>query len=187
MKAKYKGLMAAMIFILGIVNTSFAGDGKTFTLQECIATALTQNPLIKSSESDIEAATRTKNALAFFMGVQPESIGDIVGTLAADENIRQPEEYELIKSRPDILVLSKKAEQAKRKNLLALMRQDNTDRNAITAVVSELSGLQEEMQRMIDMHMLDMKAGLDKEQQKEFLDLIENTMTQGRQPVCPPN
>ena len=85
--------------------------------------------------------------------------------------------------------IDKKREEilAKRKNLLALMRQDNTDRNAVTAVVSEISGLQEEMQRMIAMHMLNMKAELDKEQQKEFLNLIENTMTQGRQPVCPPN
>jgi Spy/CpxP family protein refolding chaperone len=85
--------------------------------------------------------------------------------------------------------IDKKREEilAKRKNLLALMRQDNADRNAVTAVVSEISGLQEEMQRIIAMHMLNMKAELDKEQQKEFLDLIENTMTQGRQPVCPPN
>ncbi|MDA8104820.1 MAG: periplasmic heavy metal sensor [Nitrospiraceae bacterium] len=74
----------------------------------------------------------------------------------------------------------------KRKELITLMRQDNPDRNAIAAVVSEISGMQEEMQRTIAMHMLDMKAGLDKEQQKKFLDLIENTMTEGRQMGCPP-
>ena len=74
----------------------------------------------------------------------------------------------------------------KRKELITLMRQDNHDRNAIAAVVSEISGMQEEMQRTIVMHMLNMKAGLDKEQQKKFLDLIENAMTEGRQMGCPP-
>ena len=74
----------------------------------------------------------------------------------------------------------------KRKELIALMRQDNPDRKALASVVSEISGMQEEMQRMIAMHMLDMKAGLDKEQQKKFLDLIDNAMTEGRQMGCPP-
>ena len=75
---------------------------------------------------------------------------------------------------------------SKRKELITMMRQDNPDRNAIAAVVSEISGMQEEMQRMIAMHMLDMKAGLDKEQQNKFLDLIDNAMTEGRQMGCPP-
>jgi len=74
----------------------------------------------------------------------------------------------------------------KRKELIALMRQDNPDRKALASVVSEISGMQEEMQRMIAMHMLDMKAGLDKEQQNKFLDLIDNAMTEGRQMGCPP-
>ncbi len=75
---------------------------------------------------------------------------------------------------------------SKRKELIALMRQDNPDRNAIATVVSEISGMQEAMQSMIAMHMLGMKAGLDKEQQKKFLDLIENAMTEGRQMGCSP-
>jgi Spy/CpxP family protein refolding chaperone len=75
---------------------------------------------------------------------------------------------------------------SKRKELITLMRQDNPDRKALAAVVSEISGIQEEMQRMIAMHMLDMKAGLDTEQQKKFLDLIDNAMTEGRQMGCPP-
>lgn len=74
----------------------------------------------------------------------------------------------------------------KRKELITLMRQDNPDRNDIAAVVSKISGMQEEMQRMIAMHMLDMKAGLDKAQQDKFLDLIDNAMTEGRQMGCPP-
>jgi Spy/CpxP family protein refolding chaperone len=75
---------------------------------------------------------------------------------------------------------------SKRKELITLMRQDNPDRNAIAAVVSEISGMQEEMQRMIALHMLGMKAGLDKEQQKKFIDLIDNAMKDGRQMGCPP-
>ncbi len=75
---------------------------------------------------------------------------------------------------------------SKRKELITLMRQDNPDRNAIGTVLSNISGMQEEMQRMIAMHMLDMKAGLDKEQQNKFLDLIDNAMTEGRQMGCPP-
>jgi Spy/CpxP family protein refolding chaperone len=73
----------------------------------------------------------------------------------------------------------------KRKELITLMRQDNPDRNAIAAIVSEISVMQEEMQRMIAMHMLDIKAGLDKDQQKKFLDLVDNAMTDGRQIGCP--
>ena len=75
---------------------------------------------------------------------------------------------------------------SKRKELITLMRQDNPDRNAVAALVSKISGMQEEMQRMIAMHMLDMKAGLAKEQQNKFLDLIDNAMTEGRPMGCPP-
>lgn len=75
---------------------------------------------------------------------------------------------------------------SRRKELMVMMRQDNPDRRALAAVVSEISGMQEGMQRMIAMHMLDMKTGLDKEQQKKFLDLIENAMTEGRQMGCTP-
>lgn len=75
---------------------------------------------------------------------------------------------------------------AKKKELIALLRQNNPDRTAISAVLSEISGMQEQMQRMIAMHMLDVKAGLDKDQQRQFFDLIEKAMTEGRQMGCPP-
>jgi Spy/CpxP family protein refolding chaperone len=75
---------------------------------------------------------------------------------------------------------------SKRKELITLMRQDNPDRQAIATIVSQISGIQEQMQGMIAMHMLDIRAGLDKDQQKKFLDLIENAMTEGRQMGCPP-
>jgi Spy/CpxP family protein refolding chaperone len=75
---------------------------------------------------------------------------------------------------------------SKRKELITLMRQNNPDRKTIAAVVSQISGMQAQMQTMVAMHILTMKAGLDKDQQKKFLDLIENAMTEGRQMGCPP-
>jgi Spy/CpxP family protein refolding chaperone len=69
---------------------------------------------------------------------------------------------------------------SKRKELITLLRQDNPDKEAIAVVVSQISGMQEQLQKMIALHMLDMKSGLDKEQQKKFLDLVENAMTEGR-------
>jgi Spy/CpxP family protein refolding chaperone len=75
---------------------------------------------------------------------------------------------------------------AKRKELIEVLRQDNPDRKAIAAIVSEISGMQQQLQGMIAMHILDMKAGLDKDQRKKFLDLIEDAMLEGRQMGCPP-
>jgi len=75
---------------------------------------------------------------------------------------------------------------SKRKELITLMRRDNPDSKAIEDVVAEISNMQEKMQKMIAMHMLKMKAGLDKEQQMKFIDLIETAMTEGRQMGCTP-
>ena len=74
----------------------------------------------------------------------------------------------------------------KRKELIRLMRGDNPDVNAIDIVISEINVMQGEMQRKIAVHILEEKSLLDKAQQKKFLDLIENAMTQGKQPGCPP-
>jgi hypothetical protein len=65
----------------------------------------------------------------------------------------------------------------KRVTLLNLMRADIPDKKAIDTVISDISGKQEEMQRVVAMHILEEKATLDKDQQKKFLDLIENAMT----------
>lgn len=73
----------------------------------------------------------------------------------------------------------------KRKELITLMRSDTPDIKSINAVISGISGLQGDMQRKIALHILEEKALLDKSQQKKFLDLIENAMTQGRQAGCP--
>ena len=65
----------------------------------------------------------------------------------------------------------------KRLVMLNLMRADIPDKKAIDTVISDISGKQEEMQRVVAMHILEEKATLDKDQQKKFLDLIEDAMT----------
>jgi Spy/CpxP family protein refolding chaperone len=75
---------------------------------------------------------------------------------------------------------------AKRKELIALMHYQNPDKKAIDAEIKEISGKQEEMQRMIAGHMLEIKASLDAGQQRKFLDLIERNMAGNGQMLCPP-
>lgn len=76
---------------------------------------------------------------------------------------------------------------AKRKDLVALMRYQYPDKKAIDATIKEISEKQEEMQRMIAGHMLEVKASLDKDQQQKFFDLIEKTMKGGREKGCLPS
>ena len=73
---------------------------------------------------------------------------------------------------------------AKRNYLIGLLRADAPDARAIKTAVYEISRIQEEVQGMTAAHILQEKAALDKEQQKKFLDLIQNAMMQ-RKPGCP--
>jgi DNA-directed RNA polymerase specialized sigma24 family protein len=73
------------------------------------------------------------------------------------------------------------------------MRQESDDiqlinrfKNGDTAIFEELVLKYQDRIYNLCRHMLAMKAGLNKEQQKKFLDLIENAMTEGRQMGCPP-
>jgi Spy/CpxP family protein refolding chaperone len=75
----------------------------------------------------------------------------------------------------------------KRTELVSLMRDEHPDKKAIDAVIKQISGMQEEMQRMSAGHMLEVKAALDKDQQQKFLDLIEQAMKSGRQVGCLPS
>jgi Spy/CpxP family protein refolding chaperone len=72
-----------------------------------------------------------------------------------------------------------------RDHLFSLMRAETPDANAIKTTVAEITRIQGEVESMVTMHILKVKATLDKEQQKKFLDLIENAMLKGRQPGCP--
>ena len=76
---------------------------------------------------------------------------------------------------------------AKRKELVTLMRDQNPDKKAIDALLMEINGKQEEMQRMVAGHMLEIKSSLDEGQQRKFFDLIEQAMKSGRQVGCIPS
>lgn len=72
-----------------------------------------------------------------------------------------------------------------RTRLVALMRQEPSDMDAIGAQVARISAIQETMQRAIVTHLLEEKALLDKQQRGKFFDLIVNAMDQGGQTGCP--
>jgi Spy/CpxP family protein refolding chaperone len=74
----------------------------------------------------------------------------------------------------------------KRKELVALMRAERTDRKAIDATIAEFSRMQEALQRRITAHMLELKSSLDKENQQKFIDLIERRMGGAGHAPCPP-
>jgi len=76
---------------------------------------------------------------------------------------------------------------AKRKELVALMRSQSPDKKAIEGTIKEISGKQEEMQRMIVGHMLEIKSSLDADQQRKLFDLIERNMVGGGPMACPPS
>ncbi len=64
----------------------------------------------------------------------------------------------------------------KRSALLELMRAEMPDKPAIDAAIIDINRMQGDMQRMVISHMLEMKAMLNKDQQKRFFHLIEKTM-----------
>ena len=61
--------------------------------------------------------------------------------------------------------------------MLNFMRADIPDKKAVGTAISDISRMQEDMQRVVAMHILEEKATLDKDRQKKFIDLIENAMT----------
>jgi Spy/CpxP family protein refolding chaperone len=70
---------------------------------------------------------------------------------------------------------------AKRDELFHLMRQDVHDPNQLRSAVAELSKKQEEAEWMVTSHILHLKSMLNKEQQKKFMELIENAFRDGHQ------
>ena len=65
----------------------------------------------------------------------------------------------------------------KRIALVGLLRSDHPDREAIDTAIFQISKMQGEIQRMVALHIIEAKAALDKDQQKRFLDLIEEAMS----------
>jgi Spy/CpxP family protein refolding chaperone len=72
-----------------------------------------------------------------------------------------------------------------RGTLFGLMGADNPDHKAIEAAITQINDRQHEMQKMVVAHMLEFKALLEKDQQKTFLNLIENTMAKRKETPCP--
>lgn len=73
----------------------------------------------------------------------------------------------------------------KRTALFTLLREADPDKKAIGSAISEISAMQEEMQGRITGHILEVKGSLNSDQQKKFLNLIENAMKQDGQIGCP--
>lgn len=63
-----------------------------------------------------------------------------------------------------------------RMDLIGLMRSENPDTKAIEQDISDIGSTQENIQKKIVAHILGVKALLNKDQQKKFFDLIENSM-----------
>lgn len=112
------------------------------------------------------------------------------GRFLFDELSLKPEQRKALKERtmPFRAEIDKRRMEIgdKRKALIALLREDNPDQKTVNAAIAEINRMQEEMQKRIAAHMLEVKASLDKEQQQKFFDLIEHTMMQTGQVGCPP-
>jgi Spy/CpxP family protein refolding chaperone len=76
--------------------------------------------------------------------------------------------------------------EGKRKELITLLRFDNADQRAVDAVIRDISSSQERMQKMVALHMLEIKGSLEKNQQQKFFDLIEGTMIRSGSAACMP-
>jgi Spy/CpxP family protein refolding chaperone len=74
---------------------------------------------------------------------------------------------------------------AKRASLIALLREDNPNGQAIALAIAEINKLQETVQKKVVLHLLEFKGMLDKEHQKKFLDLIEGVMAGKPGTHCP--
>lgn len=121
--------------------------------------------------------------------VSPLGIPMQKGTFLFEELSLRPEQMKLMREEaiPCRAEVDRKRQEitSKREHLINLMRAETPDANAINTTVTEITRTQGEVESMVAMHILKLKATLNKEQQKKFLDLIENAMIKGRQPGCP--
>lgn len=68
----------------------------------------------------------------------------------------------------------------KRKQLFALIKADVPDRSAMRTTIADISALQGEIEGHVVEHMLNEKAALSKEQQVEYLKLLEKRFNRAR-------
>lgn len=64
----------------------------------------------------------------------------------------------------------------KRSSLLTLMREEKPDKQATDMAIDEINLMQKDLQKMIISNMLELKAMLDRDRQKKFMDAIEQSM-----------
>ncbi len=67
-----------------------------------------------------------------------------------------------------------------RKALLSLLRDDSAGKEAIDGEISRISNVQEDIQRAAAAHILEEKSLLDRDQQKQFFDLLERSISERR-------
>jgi len=67
-----------------------------------------------------------------------------------------------------------------RKALLSLLRDDSAGKEAIDGEISRISNVQEDIQRAAAAHILEEKSLLDRDQQKQFFDLLERSLSERR-------
>ncbi len=65
----------------------------------------------------------------------------------------------------------------KRITLLNLMKSDKPDTTKIDQTISDIGDMQEDIQKKIVAHIIEVKAMLNKDQQKKFFGLIETIIT----------
>jgi Spy/CpxP family protein refolding chaperone len=83
--------------------------------------------------------------------------------------------------------LDKKREEVDRlrTSLFRLMRAEFPNSKAIEATISEISRVQEDMQKLVVAHMLQFKSMLNEDQQRKFFDLIQGAMATRQEIQCP--
>ncbi|PKN30338.1 MAG: hypothetical protein CVU64_03835 [Deltaproteobacteria bacterium HGW-Deltaproteobacteria-21] len=101
----------------------------------------------------------------------------------------KPDQLKLLQDKAGIFHEALDKKQARvaqlRTSLLGLMRAEHPDGKAIEAAIADISGVQQQMQETVVSHMLEFKSMLDKDQQKKFLDLIQEAMAEKDGMQCP--
>jgi len=101
----------------------------------------------------------------------------------------KPEQRELFEQKAQLFHESLDRKGAKvdrlRESLVALMRADHPESKALETTISEINGVQQDMQKMIVAHMLEFKSMLDQDQQKKFFGLIQEAMARRQAIQCP--
>ncbi len=101
----------------------------------------------------------------------------------------KPEQIKLLQQKAASFhgALNKKRQEVaqRREALFDLLRADNPDNKSLEDAIARINNNQHDMQKMVVAHMLEFKAMLDKDQQKKFLDLIEEAMAKRKGTICP--